>query len=54
MINIWVGLNCENMYSEVTLIVEEYRKGIECGMKSCAAINIRSIERNFLPERDAV
>jgi len=40
--------------SEVTLIVEEYRSGIECGVKSFAAINIRSIEGKFLPGCDAV
>ena len=28
-------------WSEVTLIVEKYRNGIECGVKSCAAISVR-------------
>jgi hypothetical protein len=41
-------------WSEVTLIVEEYRNGIECAVKSCAAINVRSFEDNFLPGCDAV
>ena len=45
---------CILTWSEITLIFEECRNGIECGMKSCAAINIRSIEGNFFPGRNAV
>ena len=45
---------CILTWSEVTLIVREYRSGIECGVKSFAAINIRSIEGKFFPECDAM
>jgi len=45
---------CVLPWSQVTFIVEEYRSGIKCGVKSFAAINIRSIEGKFLPGCDAV